>query len=105
MRILSRGVGHKGRFGDVNEKPVKFGLFGNEFPPMDAALKSFARAEAQGWQFLDLPDQIMSTHPLGMLTPPVPATDPSAPTSFYSDAWFGSMEMCAAASVLTESIE
>lgn len=93
----------KGRY--VSAKPVKFGLFGNEFPPMDAALESFKRAEAQGWKFLDLPDQIMSTHPQGMLAPPVPAADLSAPTSFYSDVWFGSMEMCAAAAVLTEEIE
>ncbi|OHV05441.1 LLM class flavin-dependent oxidoreductase [Mycobacterium talmoniae] len=86
-------------------KPVKFGLFGNEFPPMEAALESFRRADRHGWQFLDLPDQIMSTHPLGMLTAPVPSADPAAPTSFYSEAWFGSMEMCAAASVLTENLE
>lgn len=89
----------------MSGKKVKFGVFGNEFPPMDAALKSLPRAEAQGWQFIDLPDQIMSTHPQGMLTNPVPAADPSAPTSFYGDAWFGSMEMCAAAAVLTENIE
>jgi phthiodiolone/phenolphthiodiolone dimycocerosates ketoreductase len=89
----------------MGANPVKFGLFGNEFPPMDAALESIRRAEAQGWQFLDLPDQIMSTHPLGMLRSPVPAGDPSTPTSFYGEAWFGSMEMCAAASVLTENIE
>lgn len=84
---------------------MKFGVFGNMFPPMDAALESLARAELEGWDFVDLPDQLMSTHPLGMLKPPVPAGDPSSPTSFYSEVWFGSMEMCAAAAVLTEEVE
>jgi phthiodiolone/phenolphthiodiolone dimycocerosates ketoreductase len=84
---------------------VRFGLFGNEFPPMDAALESFKRAEQEGWDFIDLPDQLMSTHPQGMLKPPVPSADPSSPTSFYADAWFGSMEMCAAAAVLTDRPE
>jgi phthiodiolone/phenolphthiodiolone dimycocerosates ketoreductase len=89
----------------MTDGPVKFGMFGNEFPPMEAALESLKRAETEGWDFIDLPDQLMSTHPLGMLKPPVPAGDPSSPASFYSEIWFGSMEMCAAAAVITEQIE
>jgi phthiodiolone/phenolphthiodiolone dimycocerosates ketoreductase len=72
---------------------------------MDAALKSLPRVEHEGWDFVDLPDQLMSTHPLGMLKPPVPSSDPSSPTSFYSEIWYGSMEMCTAAAVLTEKLE
>src|SRR4051794_33566866 len=89
----------------MSDGAVKFGMFGNEFPPMDAALESMQRAEREGWDFIDLPDQLMSTHPLGMLKSPVPSSDPSTPASFYSEVWFGSMEMCAAAAVLTERME
>lgn len=83
---------------------VKFGVFGNMFPPADAAVKSVQRAEQEGWDFVDYPDQIMSPHPLGILPPPVPKDDPSAPTSYFGEAWYGSMEMCAAASVVTEKL-
>jgi len=86
-------------------KPVKFGLIGAMYPPMDKALESIPRAEGLGWQFIDFPDQITSTNPRGMLTNPVSASDPGAPTSFFSDTFFGSMEMCAAAAVLTTEME
>jgi len=85
--------------------PVKFGLIGAMYPPMDKALESIPRAEGLGWQFIDFPDQITSTNPRGMLTNPVSASDPGAPTSFFSDTFFGSMEMCAAAAVLTTEME
>src|ERR1700747_1784572 len=84
---------------------VKFGLIGAMYPPMEKALESIPRAERLGWEFIDLPDQINSTNPSGMLKAPVSASDPGAPTSFFSDTFFGSMEMCAAASVLTSEIE
>jgi phthiodiolone/phenolphthiodiolone dimycocerosates ketoreductase len=84
---------------------VKFGLIGAMYPPMDRALESIPRAERLGWRFIDFPDQITSTNPRGMLTPPVSASDPGAPTSFFSDVFYGSMEMCAAAAVLTSEIE
>jgi phthiodiolone/phenolphthiodiolone dimycocerosates ketoreductase len=74
------------------------------FPPIGPALESVRRVEQEGWDFVDYPDQIMSPHPLGLLPPPVPAADPSAPTSYFGEAWFGSMEMCAAASVLTDRL-
>ena len=83
---------------------VRFGVFGNMFPPMGAALESVQRAERAGWDFVDYPDQIMSPHPLGLLPPPVPKEDPSAPTSYFAEAWFGSMEMCAGAAALTDRI-
>jgi phthiodiolone/phenolphthiodiolone dimycocerosates ketoreductase len=84
---------------------VKFGLIGAMYPPMDKALESIPRAEALGWDFIDFPDQITSTNPRGMLTAPVSAGDPGAPTSFFSDTFYGSMEMCSAAAVLTERME
>ena len=84
---------------------VKFGVFGTMFPPMDKALESMQRAEREGYDFIDFPDQLMSTHPLGMLKSPVAASDPGSPSSFYSEIWYGSMEMCAAAAVLTEQVE
>jgi phthiodiolone/phenolphthiodiolone dimycocerosates ketoreductase len=84
---------------------VKFGLIGAMYPPMKSALESIPRAERLGWKFIDFPDQITSTNPSGMLKPPVSASDPGAPTSFFSDVFFGSMEMCAAAAVLTSEIE
>ena len=86
-------------------KPVKFGLIGAMYPPIAKSLESIARAEALGWDFIDYPDQITSTNPRGMLTAPVSASDPGAPTSFFSDTFFGSMEMCAAAAVLTRRME
>ena len=84
---------------------VKFGLIGAMYPPMDKALESIPRAEKLGWRFIDFPDQMTSTNPSGMLKPPVSASDPGAPTSFFSDVFFGSMEMCAAAAVLTREME
>lgn len=36
---------------------------------------------------------------------PGPASDPTLPTSHWGNAWYGSLEMCAAASVLTSDIE
>lgn len=84
---------------------VKIGLCGQMFPPMDAALESARRAEQMGWDFINYPDQLSGTHPLGMLKPPVPAADPGAPSGMYSEAWFGSFEMCSAAAAVTEEIE
>src|ERR1700739_955007 len=75
------------------------------YPPMDKSLESIPRAEKLGWRFIDFPDQMTSTNPSGMLKPPVSASDPGAPTSFFSDVFFGSMEMCAAAAVLTREME
>src|ERR1700759_572 len=84
---------------------VKFGLIGAMYPPMDKSLESIPRAERLGWKFIDFPDQITSTNPSGMLVPPVSASDPGAPTSFFSDTFFGSMGMGAAPSVLTSEME
>lgn len=83
---------------------TKFGVMGSMFPPIENCVGSMKRAEAAGWDFIDFPDQLQSTHPLGMLRTPVPAGDPSLPTSLWDDAWYGSFEMCAAASVLTQDI-
>ena len=85
----------------MNTKPVKFGIFGPMYPPMDACLAAMPRAEKLGWDFIDYPDQLSATHPLGMLKPPVPKADISNPTSFYSEIFFGSFEIMAAASVLS----
>jgi phthiodiolone/phenolphthiodiolone dimycocerosates ketoreductase len=84
---------------------VKFGLCGQMFPPIDAALESAHRAEQLGWDFINYPDQLSGTHPLGMLKPPVPAGDPCAPSGMFSETWFGSFEMCAAAAATTREIE
>jgi phthiodiolone/phenolphthiodiolone dimycocerosates ketoreductase len=83
---------------------VRFGVMGQMFPPIEHCLQSMQRAEAAGWDFIDFPDQIQSTHPLGMLKNPQPQSDPSLPTSLWHDAWYGSMEMCSVASVLTSKI-
>lgn len=84
---------------------VKFGIQCPMYPPMDNCLKALQRAEKLGWDFIEYPDQLTSTHPLGMLRPPVPEADPSTPTSFFSEIWFGSFEMTAAAAVLTKTVE
>lgn len=86
-------------------KKVKFGTIGASFPPMRAALESVQRIEALGFDFVDYADQIASTNPSGMLGAPVPEGDSGLPTGFWSDTFFGSMEMCSAASVLTEDLE
>jgi alkanesulfonate monooxygenase SsuD/methylene tetrahydromethanopterin reductase-like flavin-dependent oxidoreductase (luciferase family) len=83
---------------------VRFGVMGNMFPPIDQCLESMRRAEAAGWDFIDFADQIQSTHPLGMLKSPQPASDPALPTSLWHDAWYGSLEMCSVASVLTKDV-
>ena len=84
---------------------VKFGILAPEYPPAAAALEAARRAEDMGWDFLDYPDQLVSTNPIGMLAHnPVPAADPSLPTCFFADQWLGSLEMCAAAAVVTEQI-
>src|ERR1700747_1617377 len=84
---------------------VKFGLIGAMYPPMGRALESIPRAEQLGWKFIDFPDQITSTNPSGMLKPPASASDPGAPTSFFSDGLSGWTDMCAPAAVLSSEIE
>ncbi|MHB8690523.1 MAG: LLM class flavin-dependent oxidoreductase [Solirubrobacteraceae bacterium] len=84
---------------------VKFGILAPAYPPASAALEAVRRAERLGWDFVDYPDQLVSTNPYGQLAHnPVPAGDPSLPSGFFSDQWMGSLEMCAAAAVLTERI-
>jgi hypothetical protein len=83
---------------------VKIGLLAPAYPPFDTALEAVRRAERAGWDFVDYPDQMVSTNPYGQLSArPVPASDPSLPTGFFNDQWMGSLEMCAAAAVVTES--
>jgi len=89
----------------VPEKQVKFGMMGRSFAPMDRALETIRKAEAQGWDFIDFADQIQSTHPLGMLPHPTPAGHDDTLVSAYGEHWFGSFEMMAAAAVLTSDIE
>jgi phthiodiolone/phenolphthiodiolone dimycocerosates ketoreductase len=84
---------------------VKFGILAPEYPPASAALEAVRRAERLGWDFVDYPDQLVSTNPFGQLAHnPVPTDDPSLPSGFFNDQWMGSLEMCAAASVLTEHL-
>ena len=83
---------------------INFGIQCPMFPPIENCLKAVQRAEQLGWDFIEYPDQLTSTHPLGMLKPPVPQKDPSAPTSFFSEIWFGSFEMTAAAAILTDRV-
>jgi phthiodiolone/phenolphthiodiolone dimycocerosates ketoreductase len=84
---------------------IKVGLCGQMFPPAEHAVKSITRAEDLGWDFINFPDQLTGTHPFGMLKSPVTQADPSAPSGMYSDVWFSSFEICAAAAVLTENID
>jgi phthiodiolone/phenolphthiodiolone dimycocerosates ketoreductase len=84
---------------------VKVGILAPAYPPADAALEAARRAERLGWDFIDYPDQLVSTNPYGQLShSPVPGADPALPSGFFSDEWMGSMEMCAAASVVTDSV-
>ena len=84
---------------------LKVGICGRMFPPADDAMASIPRVEALGWDFINYPDQLSGTHPTGMLRTPVLPHDPSAPAGMYSDIWFGSFEMCAAAAALTDTID
>jgi len=68
---------------------TKFGLLVPEYPPADEALAAVKRAEAQGWDFVDYPDQVVSTNPYGQLPIPAPTDDPSCPTGFFGDPWLG----------------
>jgi phthiodiolone/phenolphthiodiolone dimycocerosates ketoreductase len=89
----------------MSSQQVKFGIQCPMYPPMENCLQAITRAEKLGWDFIEYPDQLTSTHPLGMLHPPVPKNDPSMPTSFFSEIWYGSFEMTAAAAVLTDRVE
>jgi phthiodiolone/phenolphthiodiolone dimycocerosates ketoreductase len=86
-------------------RQLKVGICGRMFPPADEAIASIPRVEALGWDFINYPDQLSGTHPIGMLQTPVVSQDPSAPTGMYSDVWLGSFEMCAAAAILTHTME
>ncbi|WP_158260323.1 hypothetical protein [Mycobacterium talmoniae] len=46
---------------------MKVGLLAPAFPPVDAALEAVRRAERMGWDFVDYPDQLVSTNPYGQL--------------------------------------
>ena len=84
---------------------LKMGLLAPAYPPFAAALDAVRRAEMAGWDFVDYPDQMVSTNPYGQLAVrPVPVGDPSLPSGFFTDQWLGSLEMCAAAAVVTERI-
>jgi phthiodiolone/phenolphthiodiolone dimycocerosates ketoreductase len=83
---------------------TKFGVLVPEYPPASAALDAVKRAEAMGWDFVDYPDQVVSTNPYGQMPSPVPADDPSLPTGFFGDPWMSATEMAAAAAVVTERI-
>lgn len=87
------------------KKPVKIGVGGRQCPPMDAAVEYIKRVEREGWDFIQYPDQISTTHPTGMLGRPVKESDPSAVNGVYAEEWCASFEIMAAASVLTERIE
>jgi phthiodiolone/phenolphthiodiolone dimycocerosates ketoreductase len=86
-------------------RQLKVGICGRMFPPADEAIASIPRVEALGWDFINYPDQLSGTHPIGMLQTPVLSDDPSAPAGMYSDVWFGSFEMCAVAATLTHTID
>jgi phthiodiolone/phenolphthiodiolone dimycocerosates ketoreductase len=86
-------------------RTLKAGLLAPAFPPVKAALEAVRRAERMGWDFVDYPDQLVSTNPYGQLGHrPVPASDPSLPSGFFCDEWMASLPMCAAAAVATERI-
>jgi phthiodiolone/phenolphthiodiolone dimycocerosates ketoreductase len=85
-------------------RPLRIGVCGRMFPPATDALAAAKRAEEDGWDFLNYPDQISGTHPTGLLQTPVVESDPAAPSAMYSDVWFGSFEMCAAAAAVTGRI-
>jgi phthiodiolone/phenolphthiodiolone dimycocerosates ketoreductase len=85
---------------------VQFGMIGRCFPPMDHALDTMARAEAQGWDFIAFPDQMASTHPDGMVPGSVaPPDDDGALVSAHSSQWYGSFELLTAAAVTTADID
>lgn len=83
---------------------VKIGIGGQMFPPMKAAVQYCREVEQQGWDFIQYADQLQSTHPTGMLPDPEVMSAHGA-MGAYGDCWFGSFEMMAAASVVTENIE
>jgi phthiodiolone/phenolphthiodiolone dimycocerosates ketoreductase len=83
---------------------LQFGTMGRCYPPMEHALDAMQVAEAQGWDFINFPDQLPSTHPEGMLPGSVaPADDESILVSSHSAQWYGSFELLTAASVLTST--
>jgi phthiodiolone/phenolphthiodiolone dimycocerosates ketoreductase len=47
---------------------LKFGYTGQVGPPLSRSVRSMARIESQGWDFVRYPDQMGSTHPSVMTT-------------------------------------
>lgn len=83
---------------------TKFGVLVPEYPPAEEALAAVKRTEDMGWDFVDYPDQVVSTNPYGQMPIPAPADDPSLPSGFFGDPWMSATEMAAAAAVVTERV-
>jgi phthiodiolone/phenolphthiodiolone dimycocerosates ketoreductase len=82
---------------------VKFGVMGRSYPPMDHILGTMTRAEEQGWDFINFPDQIPGLFPEGSVPLSAsPPDDETLPVSSMTNIWMGSFEMITAAAVLTE---
>jgi hypothetical protein len=46
------------------------------FMPAENVVASIGRAERADWDFINYPDQLTGTHPLGLLKAPVMPSDP-----------------------------
>lgn len=84
---------------------LRFGTYAQVFPPIKQALGVARLAEKQGWDFIDFPDQMASTHADGMI--PASTTDLTEPvvTGGISSSWYAPFPLMAASATMTESIE
>ncbi|OBB03396.1 hypothetical protein A5662_12065 [Mycobacteriaceae bacterium 1482268.1] len=84
---------------------LRFGTYAQVFPPIQQSLGAAQLAEKQGWDFIDFPDQMASTHAEGMI--PTTTTDSTAPviTGGISSTWYGPFPLMSASAMVTRSIE
>ena len=85
---------------------VRFGTFGQIYPPAKQALRVAALAEEQGWDFIAYPDQMGSTHPEGVIPDSVaPSATDAAVTGGLANRWFGPLPLMGATAMITNVIE
>ena len=85
---------------------VRFGTFGQVYPPATQSVQVAQLAEKQGWDFIAYPDQMGSTHPEGVVPDSVaPSPSEATVTGGLANRWFGPFPLMAATGMATTTIE
>ena len=85
---------------------MRFGTFGQVYPPATQSVQVAKLAEKQGWDFIAYPDQMGSTHPEGVVPDSVaPSPSEATVTGGLANRWFGPFPLMAATGMATTTIE